>query len=61
MLKAKFPSKSATTPVVVPSMIIFAPARGIPLSSLTVPLTVVCAKDATQKSKIKVFNNVFIN
>jgi hypothetical protein len=39
----------------------FAPASGIPLSSLTVPLTVVCAKDATQKSKAKALKNVFIN
>ena len=61
VLRVKFPSKSVIAPDEVPVTIMFAPASGIPLSSLTVPLTVVCAKDATQKSKAKALKNVFIN
>jgi hypothetical protein len=39
----------------------FAPGSGNPLSSLMVPVTVVCAKENTPKSNVKIFKNVFIS
>ena len=45
----------------VPTTMMLAPGKGNPLSSLMVPVTVVCAKETTPKSKIKIFKIVFIS
>ena len=38
-VKEKFPSKSVCVPLLVPFSIIVAPAKGIPLSSFSVPFS----------------------
>ena len=48
-------------PEEVPTTITLAPGSGMPLSSLTVPVTVVCAKETTPNSNVKILKIVFIS
>ena len=58
-LIVKFPSKSEVVPFVVPLTMTFAPGNGLPvLASVTVPVTVPCAKAKTGNIKIKKVNNL---
>ena len=54
------PSKSETVPEDVPFTIILAPAKGWPLSSVTLPVTVDCANDIVHKKRKKSLVIVFI-
>ena len=53
-------SKSVDTPVLVPSMITFAPGRGPPFSSLTKPLTGAWLKEIKEKNKKTVLSIILI-
>ena len=58
------PSKSAETPIEVPTTTTLAPTNGSPFESVILPLTMVCAFKAKQNNKAgnkKMFLSCFLN